>query len=90
MDMYYSSCKKTQTIKIWLIYYAIGGNITERKKLRPISHEKNNHLGKSSVTMKYLMVKFDEKLSWVMLYMNNAPSQVVKPVKPISKQNNQY
>ena len=52
---------KNQTIKIRLIYYAIGRNITERKKLRPISHGKNTHLGKSCVTMTYFMVKFYEK-----------------------------
>ena len=32
-----------------------------RKKLRPISHEKKIHLGKSCVTMPDLMVRFDGK-----------------------------
>ena len=31
------------------------------KKWRAISHEKKSHLGKSCVTMKYLMVKLHEK-----------------------------
>ena len=33
------------------------------KIMRPISHEKMTHLGKSCVTMTYLMDKFYEKLS---------------------------
>ena len=53
--------------------------------MRPISHEKMNHLGKSCVTITDLMDKFYEKLSWVMLYVKNAPSQAIKPVKPILK-----
>ena len=32
----------------------------KKKKLRPISHEKKTHLGKSCVTMTDLMVKFYE------------------------------
>ena len=35
--------------------------------------------------MTYLIVKFDEKLSGVMLYMNNAPIQALKPVNTVSK-----
>ena len=31
-----------------------------REKMRPISHEKNNHMGKSCVTMIDFMVKFYE------------------------------
>ena len=37
------------------------GEITQKKHLRPISHEKKTHLAKSCVTMKYLMVRFYEK-----------------------------
>ena len=33
-------------------------------------------------------LNFNERLSLVMLYVKNAPSQSVKPVKPISKHNN--
>ena len=61
MDMSYLSCKKTQTIKRLLICYAIGRTIKLRGKLTPISHEENNHLGKSCVTMIDLMVTFYEK-----------------------------
>ena len=58
--------------------------------MRPISHEKKTHLGKSCVTMTYLMVKFYEKISLVMLYVKNDPSQAVEPVKQVLKTNNQY
>ena len=53
--------------------------------MRPISHEKKTHLGKSCVTMTHLMDKFYEKLILVMLYVKNAQSQSVQPVKPILK-----
>ena len=53
--------------------------------MRPISHEKKNHLGKSCVTMTYLMDKLYEKLSLVMLYVKNDPSQEVQPVKKLLK-----
>ena len=61
-----------------------------KKNLRPISHEEKTHLGKICVIMTDLMAIFDEKLSWVMLYVKNGPSQAVKQVKQISKQNNPY
>ena len=41
--------------KWWLIYVSIERNITEREKMRPISHDKKTHLGKRCVTMTYLM-----------------------------------
>ena len=56
-----------------------------QKKWTPISHEKNTNLGKIFITRIYFMVKFDEKLSWVILYVNNAPSQAVKPLKTVLK-----
>ena len=37
------------------------GEISQKEKLRPISHEKKTNLGKNCVTMTYLMVKFNEK-----------------------------
>ena len=40
------------------MYYAIGRNIAERKKLRQIIHEKKTPFGKSCVTLTDLMVKF--------------------------------
>ena len=57
------------------------------KIIRPISHEKKTHLGKSCVTMTHLMDKFYEKLVLVMLYVKNAPSQSVQPIKKILKKN---
>ena len=62
----------------------------KEKDSRPIGHEKNTHLGKSCITMTYLMVKFYEKISLVMLYVKNDPSQAVEPVKQVLKTNNQY
>ena len=68
---------KNQTIKRWLIYYAIGINITQRKINTNWSWKKT-HLGKSCVAMIDLMVKFDGKWSWVMLHMKNTLSQAIK------------
>ena len=53
--------EKKQSIKWWLIYFAIGRNITERGKTRPISHEKKTLLWNFCVTMIDLMDAFYEK-----------------------------
>ena len=86
--MSYFSCQKPpKNIKRQLIYFAIGRNITKGKRMRPISHEKINHLGKSCVTMTDLIVKFYEKLRRVILYVKNAPYQVVQTENLILKKN---
>ena len=70
--MSYLSCKK-KLLKDDSFIMSLEEISQEEKHLRPISHEKKTHLGKSFVTMTVLMVKFYKKLILVMLYVNNAP-----------------
>ena len=82
MDMYYLSCKK-KLLNDDSFIMLLGEISKKENKLRPISHEEKTHLGKICVTMIDFMVRFYKKMSWVVLYVKNAPSQAVKPVNPI-------
>ena len=61
MDMYYLSCKKAKVLNYDSFIFSLEEISQKEKRIRPISHERNTHLGKSCVTMTYLMDKFYEK-----------------------------
>ena len=84
------TCHAKIFIRIWLIYHAIGKISHTEKRMWPIIHEENIHLGKSCVTLTDLGVKVYEQLSRVMLYVKNTPSQTEYPVKQNFNQNSYY
>ena len=62
MDMSHLSCKKKLKVLNDDSFILPLEEISQKgEKMRPISHKKKTHLGKSCVTMKDLMVKFYEK-----------------------------
>ena len=62
MEISYLSCQN-KLLKDDSFIMPLGEMSQKENKLRPISHEKKTHLGKSCVTMTYFMVRFYEKLS---------------------------
>ena len=60
------------------------------KKRRPLSHEKKTHLGKSCVTMTYLMVKFYEKTELSDVIREEFSKSNGKTSKSNFEKNNQY
>ena len=79
-DVFYLSWKKNETIKIWLIYYANGRNITERKKYDQLVMRTRLPWARAVLPWLIWWLNFMKTLSWVVLYVKNAPSQAVKPV----------
>ena len=64
MDISYLSCqKKSKLLNDDLFIFPLEEISQKGKRMRPISHEKRIHLGKSCVTMTDLMEKNMEKLS---------------------------
>ena len=83
MDMSYLSFQnRSKVLNDYSFIFPLEEISQKGKIMRPNSHDRMTHLGKSCVTMTDLMNKFYEKLSWVMLYVKNSPIQEVHTVKP--------
>ena len=61
-----------------------------KRKMRPISHEKKTNLGKSCVTITYLMVKFYKETDLSDVICEECSGSRVLTSKADSEKNNQY
>ena len=57
------STKSPKILKYDSFIMSLGEILHKERKLRPISHDKNTHLGKCYVTTTYFMLKCYEKMS---------------------------